>query len=147
MLTLLAMLGAVAGAQPATPAAAPTTAIVYVYRIGEFGGVALRPSVYVDDQELARVQSGKQFAVELPPGKNDFRSNDNTVVSITVAAGEVYFIRLDIVTGFSKGKGRLQFMDPEQGRKEIMKSRDPSDVDMVVDHKRVKLQRFSEPGK
>src|SRR5258707_9599036 len=41
---------------------------VFVYRYKQFVGSALEPSVYCDENQLARMDNGRFFIVELPPG-------------------------------------------------------------------------------
>ena len=55
-------------AEPAV-ASTHTKARIYFYRIKQFAGSALEPSVYCDDKELARMDNGRFFAVDLEPGE------------------------------------------------------------------------------
>jgi hypothetical protein len=113
-----------------------TAGTVYVYRYNQFNGKAVRPSVYCDDKEVGRIQSGRQFSMVIPAGHHTFRSNDDqAVVSLDVKSGETYYLRVDIANGFVKGHGRLLLVPREQGTEEI-KRLDPADRDMIrdVDH-------------
>jgi hypothetical protein len=58
------------------PSADSRSSTVYIYRYKQFVGSALGPSVYCDENELARMDNGRYFLVELPPGTHTFRSND-----------------------------------------------------------------------
>ena len=42
-------------------------ATIYFYRIKQFAGSGLEPSVYCDDKELARMDNGRYFGVTLEP--------------------------------------------------------------------------------
>ena len=95
-----------------TPAANPGAAVdakaskatVYVYRYKQFVGAALEPSVYCDDAQLARMSNGRYFTVKVDPGKHTFHSNDKqSGIELDAKAGQEYFIRLEIATGFMKG--------------------------------------------
>src|SRR5260370_16611728 len=98
-----------------TTDAKPSKATVYVYRYKQFVGGALAPSVYCDETELARMENGRYFTVKLDPGKHNFRSNDKqSGMELDVKAGQEYFLRVEIATGFMKGNVRLVFMHPEQ---------------------------------
>jgi len=95
-------------------------ATVYVYRYKQFVGAALSPSVYCDDVQLARMENGRYFTTTVEPGKHIFRSNDEqSGIVLLAAAGQQYFIRVDIAAGFMKGHGRLQLMDNQQGTYEL----------------------------
>ncbi len=114
-------------------------ATVYVYRYKQFVGKALSPSVYCDDTELARMENGRYFVVTLAPGKYLFHSNDKQAgIALDLKAGEKYYIRLEIATGFMKGHGRLIAVVPEQGSYEIQKLK-PLDSDKVKDTQHVTL--------
>jgi hypothetical protein len=109
---------------PKTIDAKPSQASVYVYRYKQFVGSALAPSVFCDETELARMENGRYFTVKLDPGKHTFRSNDKqSGTELDVKAGQEYFLRVEIATGFAKGHGRLILMSPEQGGYELKSSK------------------------
>src|SRR5437660_5080931 len=91
------------GAAPQAGDAKPSKATVYIYRYKQFVGSALSPSVYCDDTELARIENGRYFSAAVDPGKHSLRSNDKqSGVELEMKAGEQYFIRVEIATGFMK---------------------------------------------
>jgi hypothetical protein len=97
-------------------------------------GGALSPSVYCDETELARMENGRYFTVRLDPGKHNFRSNDKqSGTELDMKAGQEYFLRVEIATGFMKGHGRLVLMSAEQGGYELKSSKlKPLDSNKVV---------------
>jgi hypothetical protein len=117
-----------------TTDAKPSKATVYVYRYKQFVGGALAPSVYCDETDLARMENGRYFTVKVDPGKHNFRSNDKqSGTELDVKAGQEYFLRVEIATGFMKGHGRLVLMSPEQGGYELKSSKlKPLDSNKVV---------------
>ncbi len=132
-----------------TPSASPSSAdgkneqaTVYVYRYKQFVGGALEPSVYCDEVQLARMDNGRYFAVKVDPGKHTFRSNDaQSGMEIEAKAGQQYFLRVEIATGFMKGHGRLIMTAPEQGRYELNSSKlKPLDANKVMDKSRVSVE-------
>lgn len=131
-------------AAPQATAAAPQSdkATVYFYRYKQFVGSALAPSIYCDEAQLARMDNGRYFAVKLDPGKHAFRSNDKqSGAEIELKAGQEYFFRVEIASGFMKGHGRLVMMVPEQARYELKtKNLKPLDADKVTDKARVSLE-------
>jgi len=135
-------------APPQTDASAQPKASVYVYRYKQFVGSALQPSVYCDDTQLARMESGRYFAVKVEPGKHTFRSNDQqSGVELDLKAGQEYFLRVEIATGMLKGHGRLVLTAPEQGRFEVKAGLKPLDEGKVVDKTRVSIEeaKFDTP--
>lgn len=126
-------------AASSAPQSTNSPATVYVYRYKQFVGKALSPSVFCDENELARMENGRYFVVTLPPGKHLFYSNDKQAgVELDLKPGEKYYIRLEIATGFMKGHGRLVSTVPEQGSYEI-KNLKPLDSDKVKDTQHVTL--------
>ena len=60
------------------------------------------------------------FVTKLAPGKHVFRSNDKQAgIDTDLKAGQNYYIRVELATGFMKGHGRLVSVAPEQGSYEI----------------------------
>jgi hypothetical protein len=126
----------------AAAAQASEKATVYVYRYKQFMGAALNPSVYCDEQELARMDNGRYFAVKVDAGKHSFRSNDKQAnIEIDTKAGQKYFIRVEIASGLMKGHGRVVIMAPEQGEPEIKRLK-PLESSDVRDRERVALPTF-----
>lgn len=121
-------------------------ATIYFYRIKQFAGSALEPSVYVDDKEVARMDNGRFFGVMLEPGKHTFRMGDKqTGFEIDMKSGQVYYARVSIEPGFWKGHGRLMLLQPEQGSFEIKKVK-PLGVDKVKDRSLVTIYEGSDKG-
>jgi len=118
----------------ATTEAKPSKATIYVYRYKQFVGSALAPSVFCDETELAHMENGRYFTVKLDAGKHNFRSNDKqSGIDLDMKAGQQYFVRVEIATGFMKGHGRLVLMSPEQGSYELNSSKlKPLDSSKVV---------------
>jgi len=140
LLASILLMGVAAVAQePATTAASAAEAkaakaTVYVYRYKQFVGSALEPSVYCDDVQLARMTNGRYFTVKVDPGKHTFNSNDKqSGIELDAKAGQEYFIRLEIATGFMKGHGRLIMMAPEQAGYELKSDKlKPLDASKVM---------------
>jgi hypothetical protein len=108
-------------------------AIIYFYRIKQFAGSALEPSVYCDDKELARMDNGRYFGVTLEPGAHTCRMGDKqTGFEIDMKAGQSYYAKVSIEMGFWKGHGRLTLLMPEQGAFEMKKTK-PLGADKIKD--------------
>jgi hypothetical protein len=141
LLSTISLMSLLAFAQePATTTTAHATdastskATVYVYRYKQFVGAALEPSVYCDELQLARMTNGRYFTTKIDSGKHTFHSNDKqSGVELDLKAGQEYFIRLEIATGFMKGHGRLVLMSPEQAGYELKSDKlKPLDASKVV---------------
>ena len=140
---LLLFTTAVYRAQEPAAVAGKSKARIYFYRIKQFAGSALEPSVYCDDKELARMDNGRYFAVDLEPGQHTCRMGDKqTGFALDVKAGEEYYARITIDTGFWKGRGRLTLLQKEQGAFELKKVELLS-ADRVKDRSMVSLYEGS----
>jgi hypothetical protein len=114
---------------PAPAATEPAPAVVsdakpkiYFYRIKQFTGSALEPTVYCDEKELARMDNGRYFVVTLEPGKHTCRMGDKqTGFEIDMKPGEEYYAKITIEMGVFKGRGRLTLLAKEQGGFELKK--------------------------
>jgi hypothetical protein len=99
--------------------AAASVGLLHVYRHRRYVGSALAPSIYIDDNQVARVGNGRRFTAKLTPGIHGIRSDDkSSSVSLDVKPGQDYYIRIDEETGMWKGHGKLTFLQAEQGKPE-----------------------------
>lgn len=104
-----------------TPTAATNSEFGHlrVYRQRRYVGAALAPSIFVDDNEVARVGNGRRVGIKLSPGSHTIRSDDkSSAITLDVKPGQEYFVRVDEATGFWKGHGKLTMLLPEQGSPE-----------------------------
>jgi len=113
---------------PTPPSQTSRFAHLRLYRPRRVTGSALAPSIYVDDREVARVGNGRRISVRLLPGAHNIRSDDrSSAVSLTVEAGQEYFVRVDEEVGFWKGHGKLTLLLSEQGSAEFKLQRPVED--------------------
>jgi hypothetical protein len=117
---------------------------IYFYRIKQFAGSALEPSVYCDEKELARMDNGRYFAVDLEPGKHTCRMGDKqTGFEVDLKANEEYYAKITIDPGVFKGHGRLLLLQKEQGAFELKKVK-PLGADKIADKTLVTVYEGSE---
>ena len=103
-------------------AAGSEEATVFIYRPNKWPGRALKPSVFVDETELARMDNGRYFAVKLKPGKHIIRmTDDKKGYAIDMGPGQTYFFRIGIEMGMWKGHGKITLDDRERAIEEIKK--------------------------
>jgi hypothetical protein len=119
---------------PATPAVvSDAKPKIYFYRIKQFTGSALEPTVFCDEKELARMDNGRYFVVTLEPGKHTCRMGDKqTGFELDMKPGEEYYAKVSIEMGVFKGRGRLTLLAKEQGAFELKKVK-PLGADKVKD--------------
>ncbi len=106
-------------------------AIIIIGRLKDFGTRNWRPSVYVDETELARSQNGRYLVAKVDPGKRTVRAEDPKYsLQIELKAGDCYFFRVEIASGFAKAHGRLVGLTPEQSASDLKRQTpiDPSHV-------------------
>lgn len=128
----------------AEPAPKSNKARIYFYRIKMYAGSALEPSVYCDDKELARMDNGRHFAVDLDPGQHTCQMGDKqTGFAVEMKAGEEYYAKITIDMGLLKGRGRLNLLQKEQGAFELKKTK-PLSVSKVRDRSLVTVYEGSE---
>lgn len=107
------------------------SATIHFYRYKQYVGSALKPSVYCDGVELARIQNGRYIDVQVPAGSHTFYSNDKQAGAIVnVVAGKEYYFRLDLQTGFWKGHFRVDMVEPDQGKYDLSHLK-PGDTNMI----------------
>jgi hypothetical protein len=135
---------AAAAATTAAPAPATATATagdgkvtVYVFRHKNFSSRNMQPSVYVDGEEVARIDDGKFFAVKLTPGKHTVEVNKgHTGAEVEMKGGEEYYFRVEYIPGFLKARSKIDFIQKEQGAVEIKKMK-PLEDKWIKDKTRV----------
>jgi hypothetical protein len=82
---------------------------VVVYRPGKYVGSALKPSVYVDGNQAARLGNGRYISLQLAPGKHNFDSSMKKAapLEVDVKSNETVYLEMVILTGNWRGGGRL----------------------------------------
>jgi hypothetical protein len=102
-------------AQQSTPE--PQTTLV-IFREKHFEGSALKPSIYVDDQDVTRLNNGTYFTLPIKSGKHTLTSSAKHEASLEIdaKAGETSYVQMIIVTGTWRGAGRLVLVSTEDGK-------------------------------
>ena len=102
---------------------------VYVYRYRQIYGIAIRPSIYCDGKDVARIQSGRSVVLALTPGKHTLRSSDKqSQIDLELRVGQQYYIRIDL----GSASGRVTLVPPEQGAAEFKQVKS-ADAKMIKD--------------
>jgi len=127
--------GLCAGSQQAKEEGSSTEsmAIIVIGRLKDFGSRNWRPSVYVDEVELARTQNGRYLVAKVDPGVRTVRAEDPKYsLHMDMKAGNCYFFRVEIASGFAKAHGRIVGLTTEQGTSDL-KVLAPTDSSHVKD--------------
>ncbi|HKW64249.1 MAG TPA: hypothetical protein VJN89_16975 [Candidatus Acidoferrum sp.] len=112
-------------------------AIVFVGRLKDFGTRNWRPSIFIDEHEIARAENGRFLIARVDPGKHAFRAEDpQFAVQMELKEGQCYFFRVEIASGAWKAHGRLVSVTREQGV-EDRKRLEPIDESHVKDKEMV----------
>ena len=111
---------------------------LYVYRPRRYEWATLKPSVYADGKQLARIENGRFFVVKLDPGKHTIRSDDKApAIDIDMEAGRTYYVCIEIEEGLLRGYGSPSLVPADQAQNEVkqtspLSARDIRDRALVV---------------
>jgi len=117
-----------------TTAADPSPGVkstLYVYRPRRYEWATLKPSVYADGKQLARIENGRFFVVRLDPGKHTIRSDEKAPsVDINMDPGRTYYISIEIEEGLLKGYGSPSLVPTDQAQNEVKQTKPISASDI-----------------
>jgi hypothetical protein len=103
---------------------------VTVYRVKKHSGWALKPSVYVDGRQVARLQDGHYFTINLPPGRHTLISTaKGPSLELDIKPAENQYVEMIMVPGWP-WKGKLVPVSASDGKAAIKTLR-PSDHQFV----------------
>jgi hypothetical protein len=101
---------------------------VIVYRPSKFTGSALKPSVYADGNQVARLENGRYISLQLAPGKHNLESSMKNAapLEVDVKPNETVYLEMVILTGNWRGGGRLIPVGQDEAKTALLKLK-PSD--------------------
>lgn len=92
-------------------------ATIIFYRPGAFYGKALKPSIYVDGNEIGRLKSGKYISYQTTAGKHSLSSSKKDAeVEVSVTGDQPQYVEMLIQNGTWRGAGRLVPVPAEEGK-------------------------------
>jgi hypothetical protein len=98
------------------------TATIVFYRPKRFYGSGLTPSVYVNGEQVARLDNGRFFVLPVVPGNFKIESSmKHDPLDIDLAAGKVQYLEMVILSGNWRGGGRFIPTSSSDGRDAIKK--------------------------
>jgi hypothetical protein len=107
-------------AESIAPVPVEAKAILLFYRESRFMGGGLRPSIYVDNIEVAWLSSGSYFKVAVTPGDHVIYADEkDDALTFPTEPGKTYYFRVGIRAGLFKGHGKLEPVSEEAGAKEF----------------------------
>jgi PEGA domain/Protein of unknown function (DUF2846) len=87
---------------------ADPTALLVFYRSSHYTGSALKPSIYLDGREIARLENGRYFSLFVEPGQHQLSSSmKEAPLQVEAKAGEATYLEMVIMQGTWRGGGRL----------------------------------------
>jgi len=128
ILTAILLLTAVACAQE--PAKA-SKAIIHLYRERAYTGSLRKMPIFMDEQQIADLVNGRFFVAKLEPGKHVFRCRTKLeAITVELVAGQDYYLRAELIQGFTKNHWRVIEVTNDQGAADIERLK-PLDVKYV----------------
>ncbi len=96
---------------------------VVVYRTNKYVGSALKPSVYVDGNEVGRLKNGRYMSLRLAPGKHSFESSmkKEPALDVEVKSNETVYLEMVLLPGTWRGGGRLVPVAQEDAKNALLK--------------------------
>jgi hypothetical protein len=130
---ILAMVNAPASGKPvATTNAGATVVLLHVYRQKGVMTSTFKPSIFIDDKQIARMANNSRMTIKLSTGTHTVRSDDkSSVITVDAKAGQDYYVRVDESAGL-KVHGKLLMMTPEQGAPEFKLEKPLEDKDKIA---------------
>lgn len=91
--------------------------------------------IFMDEQQIADLVNGRYFAAKVDPGKHTFRCRTKIeAIPVEIVSGHDYYLRAELIQGFTKNHWRIVHMSNEQGAEDIqrMKPLDLKNISPVV---------------
>ena len=133
-LTLLGCIPSIVTPARAQNAAKPPT--VYFYRLRESYGAFLKPSVFADKAQVARMRNGRFLLTTLEPGSHTITSTfTGNGLIVEMKPGETYYFRVELTrpTMLHNARGEVTLVTPEQGKFEVAQLKPAEAEDLKVD--------------
>jgi hypothetical protein len=129
MKTILAVLVLATGCVPALA----QDGTVVIYRPSKYVGSALKPSVYVDGNQAARLENGRYISLQFAPGKHNFESSmkKTAPLEVDVKSNETVYLEMVILPGNWRGGGRLIPVGEDDAKTALLKLK-PSDGKQIT---------------
>jgi hypothetical protein len=106
---------------------------VVIYRPSKFVGSALKPSVYVDGGQIARLENGRYVSLQLSAGKHNFESSmkKTAPLEVDVKPNATVYLEMVLLPGNWRGGGRLIPVGEDDAKTALL-SLKPSDRKQII---------------
>ena len=100
------------------PQAGQAKATLIFYRPSAFYGKALKPSIYVDGNEIGRLKSGKYISYQTTAGKHSLSSSKKDAeIEVNLTGEQPQYVEMMIQSGTWRGAGRLVPVPADEGKR------------------------------
>lgn len=90
------------------PASSADDCLIVFFRPQRFVGSALKPPVYVDGQQIARLENGRYFSLRMSPGKHQITSSmKHSPLDLDLKPDEAVYLEMAIIPGTWRAGGRM----------------------------------------
>jgi hypothetical protein len=106
------------------PAAASGTTVLHVYRPHHLTAAAQKPYIYIDGKKITPIANSQEIRMLLTPGKHTisvskkYLENELPINDLDMAAGNEYWIRVDISAGAWAAHSKLYIVPTDQAQLE-----------------------------
>jgi len=92
------------------------------YRERAFVGSARKMPIYIDEVKVADLVNGRHFTMQTEPGKHVFRCRTREeAIQVDIEPGQDYYLRAELIQGFTKNHWRIVQLTKQQGQQDIIK--------------------------
>lgn len=100
-----------------------SSARIYIYRKDEDLGSGLKPDVFVNGQNIGDIVSNSFLIKDVAAGNVVIAPNssiaNNEDLTFVAQAGQIYYVKINVITGFWMGKFQLNLMSNEQAASDL----------------------------
>ena len=90
------------------PAGSADDCLIVFFRPQRFVGSALKPPVYVDGQQIARLDNGRYFSLRVSSGKHQINSSSKqALLDLDLKPDEAVYLEMAIIPGTWRAGGRM----------------------------------------
>jgi len=105
------------------------SAVIYIYRVGQFTGATANWSMFVDEAKLCKLSNNKYMRVVVKPGKHTVSSKQGGIaimkkemdIEIETESGGEYFVSCSVKTSFTRARLEMVEVTKGTGKKQLEK--------------------------
>lgn len=105
------------------------SSVIYIYRVGQYGGAGANWAMFVDETKLCKLSNNKFMRVVVKPGKHTISSRiggvglfkKETELEVEAEAGGEYFVACNIKQSFTRVRLEMIEVTKGTGKKQMEK--------------------------